>query len=209
MPAPARTLVVGDVHGCSAELRRLLDLARPDRLLLLGDLYTKGPDPAGVWAIIQAWGAAAVLGNHDLAVLHRPGIVDLPPEALAWLAALPLTLRGEGPLGPWLAVHAGVDPVRGPDATDQHRAVVLRRWPDDADAGNPFWWELWRGPPLVLYGHDAVRGLVDRRPHSLGLDTGCVYGGALSGYLVEDDRVLQVPAERAWHPVSAPSADPR
>jgi hypothetical protein len=48
----------------------------------------------------------------------------------------------------------------------------------------------------VLHGHDARRGLIDRRPWTLGLDTGCVYGGALTGYLLEEDRLLQVPARR-------------
>ena len=42
------TLFVGDVHGCAAELSELIRIARPRRLILVGDLYTKGPDPAGV-----------------------------------------------------------------------------------------------------------------------------------------------------------------
>ena len=46
----------------------------------------------------------------------------------------------------------------------------------------------------MIYGHDAVRGLQDHRPRTLGLDTGCVYGGVLTGYLLEDDRIVSVPA---------------
>ncbi|RME26881.1 MAG: metallophosphatase [Deltaproteobacteria bacterium] len=200
---PMRTLFVGDVHGCRDELARLLDLADADRVILLGDLFTKGPDPGGTWRLIQQHRCEAVLGNHDLAILNRArrgGPVDLPDEAVAWLGSLPLFIHGEGPEGPWVAVHAGVDPGAGPAGTTMDQAVAMRRYPGDSP-DDPFWWSLWRGPPLVIYGHDAVRGLVDRRPHSLGLDTGCVYGGALSGYLVEDDRLLSVPAGRIYRPV--------
>ena len=36
---------------------------------------------------------------------------------------------------------------------------------------------------MVIYGHDARRGPQDHRPYTLGLDTGCVYGGQLTGYV--------------------------
>jgi len=192
------TLFVGDVHGCAAELAALIDLARPDRLILVGDLYTKGPDPLGVWRIIQEQRAEAVLGNHDDAVLRKWSRGrELPPSAFAWLRARPLFLEGPG----WLCVHAGIDPSRGPAATSRDQALTLRRWPDgDERSPNPFWWELYQGDALVIYGHDARRGLMDRRPRTLGLDTGCVYGGALSGYLLEEGRILRVPAARCYSP---------
>ena len=54
----------------------------------------------------------------------------------------------------------------------------------------------------MIFGHDAQRGSIrverDGKPLIIGLDTGCVYGGALTGYLVEEDRLLQVPAKRAY-----------
>lgn len=202
-----RTLVVGDVHGCASELTALLDRARPDRLVLVGDLFTKGPDAPGVWALIQARGAEAVLGNHDDLLLRRPdkaAALGLDEEALAWLRRLPLSLAGEGPRGPWLVIHAGVHPERGLAGTSRDQALVMRRFPDDSTADHPYWWQAWRGPPLVIYGHDAVRGLQDHRPHSLGLDTGCVYGGALTGLVIETGELLSVPAQRVWRPVEGP-----
>ena len=39
------------------------------------------------------------------------------------------------------------------------------------------------GDKLVIHGHDAKRGLVDLRPHALGLDTACYKVGVLTGYL--------------------------
>lgn len=196
----SRTLVVGDVHACAVELEALVARARPDRLVLVGDLFTKGPDPQGTWRVIREHGAESVLGNHDAFVLWEAdeyGRYHVPRDAVEWLRRLPLYLAGEG----WLVVHGGLDPEGGVHTTNREQALMLRRWPDESDEANPFWWTLWQGPPLVIYGHDARRGLVDRRPHSLGLDTGCVYGGALTGYLVEEDRLYQEPARRVYKPV--------
>ena len=44
----------------------------------------------------------------------------------------------------------------------------------------------------MLYGHDAKRQLQDHRPHTLGLDSGCVYGFQLTGYLLEEDTLYHV-----------------
>ncbi len=193
----ARTLLIGDVHGCAVELEALLERAAAQRVILLGDLFTKGPDPVGVWRLIQGCGAEAVMGNHDRAVIQRwrqQQVRRVPLSAIAWLESLPLAITGEG----WLAIHAGVHPTAGLAGTDAAAATLLRRWPDDSDVSSPFWWELYTGEPLVIYGHDARRGLVDRRPRTLGLDAGCVYGGALLGYLLEDDTILWEPARRIY-----------
>lgn len=198
------TLVVGDVHGCADELAAMLALTRPARLVLVGDLFTKGPDPLGVWALIQRWRAEAVLGNHDLHVLERwPRVCgELPVAALRWLEGRPLVLEEQGPRGPCVVVHAGLHPTEGVPATSPDVAVSVRRWPSGGEhSANPFWWELYDGAPLVIYGHDARRGLNDRRPRTLGLDSGCVYGGRLTGYLLEQDRLVEVPAARVYRAV--------
>jgi hypothetical protein len=207
-----RTLYVGDVHGCARELGLLLACAGAERVVMLGDLFTKGPDPLGVWSMLQQVGAESLLGNHDDYLLRTWERADPPaavaalrrgaPEARAWLAGLPLILRSPGVI----AVHAGVHPLLGPDHTTREQALVMRRWPDDRDPDNPFWYDAgWAGPETVVFGHDAARGLVRRerggRPIAVGLDTGCVYGGSLSGWIAEEDRLLQVPAARTYHPI--------
>jgi hypothetical protein len=179
-------------------LAGLIRQAKPDRVLLLGDIFNKGPDPAGTWALVQEHRAEAVLGNHDAKMLRcwdeigdsaaHVACRQLPEEARDWLSRLPLFLHGDG----WIAVHAGLHPVEGVAGTDRRRAITLRRWPDDADPQNPFWWQLYVGEEHVYYGHDAVRGL-QLHERTTGLDTGCCYGKVLSGWLLEERRLVQEP----------------
>lgn len=55
------------------------------------------------------------------------------------------------------------------------------------------WGDLYRGETLVLHGHWAQRGYY-RLPHTIGLDAGCVYGGHLTAWCQEEDRVVHIPA---------------
>ncbi len=214
--AMTRTLFIGDVHGCSHELQELLDTARPDRVLLTGDLFTRGPDPVGVWELVQAWNATTVLGNHEARMLERwdralagegggkagatVRAMGAIPGLRVWIQGLPLSIREPG----WLLVHAGVHPEGGLESSTRWQLLNLRRWPDDSASTHPHWWTCYArqhrpgARPLIIHGHDAVQGLRDQRPWSLGLDGGCVFGGALCGYLLEEDRVLRVPAQRTW-----------
>jgi hypothetical protein len=84
------TWVIGDIHGCAEELARLIErltLGPNDRLVSVGDLFHRGPDPVGVMELLRAHRARFVLGNHELAVLRRIGLAptsvardDRPPK---------------------------------------------------------------------------------------------------------------------------------
>jgi len=185
----SRTLLVGDVHGCARELDLLLRRVDPTRVILVGDLFTRGPDPRGVWDLIEVWNAEAVLGNHDHFVLEswKAG-KELPKRAMRWLAERPHIIETSD----WIAVHAAVHP-KGPEHTRRSVAAGL----EDLRGKAP-WHQRWRGSKLVIHGHHARRIPSDRRPYTLGLDTGCVRGGALTGYLAEESRLMSVPASRDW-----------
>lgn len=214
-----RTLIVGDIHGCLDELRALLEEARfgaGDRLISVGDLVGKGPDGAGVVRFLREGGHEAVLGNHDDKLLRwRAGTTNkkLKPthqrdaDAMsdadwAWLEALPLYL--EVPEHDTIVVHAGLIP--GVPLEEQRREDLLHMRtlrPDGTGSsrqgdGEP-WASQWRGPQRVVFGHDAIRGL-QRWPHAVGLDTGCCYGGRLSGLLLPANRVV---SQRAFAPYEA------
>src|SRR5262245_14598655 len=103
------TWVVGDVHGCAAELGRLLEalaLGPEDELVLLGDLFHRGPDPLGVLALLRPLRARFLLGNHEHVLLQRLSGRD---------PALPLTpddLRGDS------ARELHLEPARAPELLD-------------------------------------------------------------------------------------------
>jgi bis(5'-nucleosyl)-tetraphosphatase (symmetrical) len=56
------------------------------------------------------------------------------------------------------------------------------------------WDSWWNGLDRVVHGHWARRGF-HRSGRVMGLDSGCVYGGPLTAWCVEEDRVVQVPGE--------------
>jgi serine/threonine protein phosphatase 1 len=69
---PARTIAVGDVHGCSLALDALLDAIRPrpgDTVVTLGDYINRGPDSRGVLDRLIELGRQTrlvpLLGNHE------------------------------------------------------------------------------------------------------------------------------------------------
>ncbi|MCB9611299.1 MAG: metallophosphoesterase [Sandaracinus sp.] len=230
-----RTLVVGDVHGCLRELEALLEKLelRPDsdRLVLVGDLVAKGPDSRGVVKLARTLGAVTLRGNHDEHVLrwrraveagerppelgrsHREVCEALDDDDWAYLAATPTWRRFDDarPDG-LIVVHAALDPRRPLEAQREDDLLNGRSIRPDGSVSKRLedgvpWASLWPGPELVVFGHDAVRKL-QRHPHAIGLDTGCVYGGALTGVIVGDERleIQSVPAARVY---SEPKGAPR
>ena len=63
------------------------------------------------------------------------------------------------------------------------------------DCAPPFrpWDAFYRRATLVVHGHWARRGYYRGR-WTMGLDSGCVYGGSLTAWCQEEDRIVQVPS---------------
>jgi len=128
-------VVVGDVHGCIEELDELLKLIQYDpakmRLIFLGDLLDRGPDPVGCVRRVRELGAECIMGNHEekhlrwhkheknreltgkanpmkpMAEAEAKANTALSDQDWTWLKALPVKLD----LGhDWWAVHAGCEP---------------------------------------------------------------------------------------------------
>ncbi len=75
--------------------------------------------------------------------------------------------------------------------------------PNTPDARYRPWFEHWHPGPTVAFGHWAQ--LDPRRAERDDLrflDTGCVYGRQLTGWLVEEDRTVSIPARHAYWPRS-------
>jgi bis(5'-nucleosyl)-tetraphosphatase (symmetrical) len=131
------TYAIGDVQGCWANLRALLEKIRPaadDRLWLTGDLVNRGPHSLEVlrWARDQGDRVTVVLGNHDLHLIscargvRKPrksdtfqDVLDAPDrdELVGWLSRRPLVHCEGG----WLMVHAGLLP---PWSADDAEAIA-------------------------------------------------------------------------------------
>ena len=168
------TFFIGDVHGCSQELSRLLDTiaAGPDdQVYFTGDLFDRGPDPCGVLDLVEAAGSLSVMSNHEDYLLHALSVVgsggsfetrheyvvrclrQIAPQAprfREFMRTLPLFRRGPG----WLLVHAGIDPHQGVEQTPREVLLNVRAWPRD-QAQAPQWYETYTGTELVVFGHNA------------------------------------------------------
>lgn len=225
-----RHVLVGDVHGCRAELEALLVQIgfdpSADVLAPVGDLVAKGPDSKGVVQLCRELGALAVRGNHDehclrwlrardagealpeLRPTHRQVVESLDDADWAYLRGLPLHRRFEGLHGGTgvLLVHAGFVPhvplsEQTPKWQMNLRSIADGEPSKRAHEGVP-WASCWPGPELVVFGHDAIRGLQEH-PHALGLDTGCCYGGRLTAAVFSEGThdLVHVPAARQYAPV--------
>lgn len=213
-----RTIIVGDVHGCSDELDALLDKVAyrsADRLIFVGDLICKGPDSLGV--LRRAWtlNAEMVLGNHEQSFLRacRRGVFGRHTKAVrlqmgtdvsrwaTWIESWPTYIDG----GSFWVVHAGVVPGRHPKDMPRRWLTRIRTWDGRGECldapDQPAWFEGYHDPRLVVFGHWAQRGLVVR-PNAIGLDSGCVYGGELTALILPDRTLVQVPAKKAYCPIS-------
>jgi diadenosine tetraphosphatase ApaH/serine/threonine PP2A family protein phosphatase len=211
----ARTVVVGDVHGCLDELFALLakcGVTPDDGVVLVGDVVAKGPDSQGVVQWARESGARAVLGNHDAHVLRACGgdpdvkghhvkvAEQLGAADVRWLQERPLFLR-LATASPHVVVHGGLVPGVAVERQARDHLLNLRSITDDGKPskrieGKP-WGALWPGPEHAVFGHDAVRGLQQHK-HATGLDTGCVYGRQLTALVLPAHDLVSVDANRAY-----------
>jgi serine/threonine protein phosphatase 1 len=202
---PTNTILIGDIHGCNREFRELLQKVSPasgDRIILMGDLLNKGPDPAGVMETLETLDFICLQGNHEVDHLKwREGAVP-KPETVAVRDMMPpllyaeyLEMSLEMPLyfedKDFLAVHGAL--ING---------VPLSEQPDDVLTGSrtlPGSWkdEIVLDRPLVV-GHKRFHAdqnapyVIEGRFY--GIDTGCVYGGSLTAISMPSARITQVRA---------------
>jgi|KBSSwiStaDraftv2_1062776.scaffolds.fasta_scaffold03367_9 bis(5'-nucleosyl)-tetraphosphatase (symmetrical) len=68
--------------------------------------------------------------------------------------------------------------------------------PDDAPPPFRPWDDFYAGDAFVVHGHWAMRGFY-RNERTMGLDSACVYGGKLTAWCLDEDRVESVPCRVA------------
>ncbi|MGH7830167.1 MAG: metallophosphoesterase family protein [Candidatus Binatia bacterium] len=215
-----RSYVVGDIHGCSEELACLLEslpLEPGDRVVFLGDYVDRGPDSKGVISYLLEWqrsgdweviflkgnhedmylsylgfpgkygqmflfnGGGATLASYGIPRRHSPEEIRsrMPQDHLEFLKGLKSYYLME----PFLCVHAGINPRKSLD--DQADEELL--WIRDEFILNPH-----PLPYTVLFGHTPQQEVLFHLPYKIGLDTGLVFGNALSCLEVEQKILFQV-----------------
>lgn len=196
--------------------------------IFVGDLVNKGPDSPKVLRTIRGMGLTAysVRGNHEEGVLREvrsyrnndayvlpksyEWIKELDNDTIEFLSELPYTISI--PSLKTLVVHAGIVPGRPLEFQCLKDLTNMR---NIIDEGDPFeggglvgtnqiekgvrWVSLWHGKEHVYFGHDARRKL-QLSDYATGLDTGCLYGGELTGVFINGCRKrLSVKSRQTLH----------
>lgn len=206
-----RTIAIGDIHGCSTALARLLEAIDPmqdDTIVTLGDYINRGPDSKGVLDLLidleNRCRLVPILGNHEEMLLGaRQGRSDfkffLSCGGITTLDSYGSTGRLEQiPREHWaflercrdyfmtgthFFVHANYKPERLLTAQDNHtlRWLSLRVYVPGPHHSGR----------IAIVGHTPQPKILD-----LGylkcIDTGCCTGGWLTALEVESGQVWQV-----------------
>ncbi|BBM88777.1 bis(5'-nucleosyl)-tetraphosphatase [Spirochaetota bacterium] len=193
------------------------------KILFLGDLIGKGPHPKEVIEWVHHHHHISLLGNHEWSYLMAlkdfpdqrttryqlkkhliPTSKNTPPavNSLPHYQALKASLGAEGhnfiksfPLyideENFIAVHGGFHPHFSLAECPPEFIVNVRT------IDNKPWHHYYTGKKTVFYGHWAAQGLLIKK-NAIGLDSGCVYGGKLSAYVLETKTLIQVKARRRY-----------
>lgn len=220
-----RKIIIGDIHGCIEELKQLLKKVAyqpgKDRIISVGDVIRKGPQSLECLQFLKNCSAQIIMGNHELFFLEvlrgkagsRKDIEDLKlkmgaqlEEWVKYISAFPSHLD----FGDCLVVHAGLVPGRSPKETPVEILCNIRTWAPDSkslqDQKNPAWFDYYHDKKLVVFGHWAKLGLVERE-NVVGLDSGCVYGKELSALILPDRKIVQVRAKKVYCPIPEKNTD--
>jgi serine/threonine protein phosphatase 1 len=202
----ARTYAIGDIHGRAdlliallADIRAAHPVDRACKLMFLGDLVDRGLESAKTVAMVRALeklappGAVECLrGNHEqmmidwiregdelwlpnggLTTIESFGSAEALADAAEWMEGLPTWREDER----HIYVHAGLSPRRPYDRqNDRDRLWIREGFLDvEHDFGKH-----------VIHGHTPQFDGPERRSFRTNIDTGAVYGGALTAAVLDE-----------------------
>ena len=202
---------IGDIHGNLSHLELLMEKIKPalnpqrDTLVFLGDYIDRGPDPKGVVDFILRLRTAlphvvCLKGNHEALFLDwylngrdydlylyngggatissysQEGELKIPQGHLDFFTSLRLYYETEQ----YIFVHAGLRRGIPLQEQDPHDLVWIR---------DEFILSPHDFGKVVVFGHTPMQR-VFVAPNKIGIDTGAVYGGALT--------CLELPAQRFY-----------
>ncbi|WP_435603236.1 polynucleotide kinase-phosphatase [Streptomyces sp. bgisy130] len=213
-------------------LGRPVDAAHPEgrTAVFVGDLVDRGPDSPGVLRLVMgmvgAGHALCVPGNHEnklgrylkgRKVQHTHGLAEtieqLDKEDAAFRTEVGEFIRGlvshyvlDG--GGLVVCHAGLPEKYHGRTSGRVRSFAL--YGDTTGETDEFglpvrypWAEDYRGRAAVVYGHTPTPR-ANWLNNTLCLDTGCVFGGAMTALRWPERELVDVPAERVWYEPTKP-----
>jgi hypothetical protein len=178
-----------------------------------------------VLRLVRELSARVVLGNHEerlvkaraarrggtappkLGKTHQALYEELDAEDWAMLEALPLWLDLDD--AGLRVVHAGVVPGLPMEQQDPWVLTHVRSLGESGEPSSKWgvpWGKSYTGPPHIVFGHNARKD-PQLHAHATGLDTACVYGGALTALVLPAGATVPPPAERRDVLVSVPARD--
>ncbi len=208
-------IVYGDIHGCLDEFLKLREKINPlktDIEICVGDVITRGKDSIKILRYIQKNNIRSVVGNHENKIIrylkHEKHGIENPIKLdqdenkivselsvgdVDFINNMPLFLR----FGRITVLHAGVQNHFNLDSLSKEemsKVLRLRYITNDGkfipfgeeDSNSIFWSEVYNGKQgFIVYGHQTFEEVKSDK-HSLGIDTGCVYGNKLSAVVFVD-----------------------
>ncbi len=207
-----RTIVIGDIHGCYDELKDLISTLETegeynkgiDKLVFLGDYIDRGENSRLVIEFIRNLqenndNVIALMGNHeDMLLDYIDGLSDdwlwnghtstmnsyegfrnQFNSDVQWMRSLPLYHEDEH----CIYVHAGINAYRPMEKQDKKTLLWVRE---------QFIYSVKEHYKTVIFGHTPTVNLTgEYKPvrtyvGNYDIDTGCVYGGALTALILDD-----------------------
>ncbi|MEO8177861.1 MAG: polynucleotide kinase-phosphatase [Deltaproteobacteria bacterium] len=233
--------IIGDIHGCYAELRALLvklgylleerdgavACRHPEgrKAVFLGDLIDRGPKIVEVlrlvMSMVESGHALCVPGNHEAKLLRKLRGKDVKlshglQETVDQLAATSEEFRARVATfiddlvshyvlddGKLVVVHAGLkQELQGRGSGAVREFCLYGETTGETDEyGLPVrynWAAEYRGQAMVVYGHTPVP-TPEWINRTICIDTGCVFGGALTALRYPERELIQVDAEETYY----------
>ena len=209
-----RYFIIGDIHGCYAELQDLLAKAAlnsDDQIIAIGDLVDRGLDSASVINFFRDTpNADSIMGNHERKhirwfdeqvepaasqVITRQQIGEADyPEVISYMSDLDQYMD----LPDAVLVHGFYEP--GVALEDQRETVVVGTLSGEDYLRKRFswpWYERYDGEKPLIMGHrdyTEKMQVLNYKDRVWGIDTRCVYGGSLTGLMLPGFDIISVPS---------------
>ncbi len=216
-----RTLIIGDIHGCSGTFRKMvqeeMQLQKDDQLFLLGDYIDRGPDSKGVVDFIlelrqKGFQVRTLRGNHEQLLiesanskmvqgmwLNNGGVTTLESFGIKSVLELDpvyqqffLKTEFYVETKDFILVHASLNFKAEDPLQDKMAMMWLREYKDENNYMNG---------RILIHGHTPKKGVFIRSQEfksPFNLDGGCVYKdissmGSLFGLSFYEQKLFEVP----------------